>query len=276
MAGGDRKVSWNIKEDSVVDDVLSALAGHWHTRSALPKPIPPQEWDADAKATELPSKSYNPNSSARSHRATLQVPVQGMSAPATSNWVTQVEGRRRKEDFSSFLPLDEDSHYPYVPSEHVHQIEPSTSYGWSHDHSASDLSLPPLRHHEDAGPASSHSAVPRQFGHVHYGLHLQIPRPPPLEPHSQRHLQHMPPTQHYNVRQNRTRGHQEYPTAPASNIQLAELGLVPRIYDHRRCCKRTTGLGRTQPSCFALISSSGPVLMPIQSESAGCDKNRII
>jgi hypothetical protein len=48
------------------------------------------------------------------------------------------------------------------------------------------------------------------------------------------------------------------------------------IYDHRRCCERTTGLGGTQPSCFTLISSSGPVLTPIQCESAGCDKNRVI
>jgi hypothetical protein len=37
------------------------------------------------------------------------------------------------------------------------------------------------------------------------------------------------------------------------------------IYNHRRCCERTTGLGGTQPSCFTLISSSGPVLTPIQT-----------
>jgi hypothetical protein len=89
IIGGDRNVSWNIKEEHVVDDELSIIAGHTHF-VLLKKPTPQQQWDANAPS----SKSHRLDLPAVSHRATPQVPAQVASAPAASNWVSPVEGRR--------------------------------------------------------------------------------------------------------------------------------------------------------------------------------------
>jgi hypothetical protein len=52
------------------------------------------------------------------------------------------------------------------------------------------------------------------------------------------------------------------------------------LQPQKMLAKRTTGLGGTQPSCFAFISSSGPVLVPIQLDQSGdknlCDNNQKI
>jgi hypothetical protein len=50
------------------------------------------------------------------------------------------------------------------------------------------------------------------------------------------------------------------------------------LQPQKTLAKRTTGLGKPQPSRFAFISSSGPVLAPIQLDQSGdkdlCDNNQ--
>ncbi|KAF8235392.1 hypothetical protein L208DRAFT_1433902 [Tricholoma matsutake] len=235
--------SW-IKEEDAEEDELSIFAGHTRFIS-VKKPALTQPRDRNVKNYTPPSsQSRHPsrtNSSATSYQTTFgttpQPPQQMMSVAAVNNWVSSVEDRRHKGGFMPLLPLDDHPQsirYPYVPSERTHQVELSTSYGWSsqpsHHSSPSELSLPPLRHYQHASSASGPGAVPRQFGNLHYGSLLPESSLPPLDPQSptQRYSQLLHSNPQYDLRQDQSQSFQSYAAAPTFNPQLADLGLAPR------------------------------------------------
>ena len=238
----DNVTLWKIKE-AVVDDELSIFAGHTRFVS-VKKSVAKHQLDANAKLyAPHSSQSRLPaidGSSApdRSSFETAQ-PQQVLPAPVVNNWLPQIGDARQKEDFMLLLPRADFSRsqpasYPRVPSEHSHQAELSTSYGWSNqppqEPASSETLLHHLRHYPDTRSSAAHGAVSHQLGHLHYDLHPQGPIPLHLQPQPLQYSQHLPPNQHHRQDQSQGQGPNcdDYTTAHTFNSELVDLGLTSR------------------------------------------------